>query len=70
MCAQTLLPGRVEPSQLIAIDADYAAQNEPVVDPQLTMALGEERLQPFVLFAHPPEKIIMKPPPVWERETH
>ncbi len=38
---RSIFPGRVAPAQAIAIDEDYAAQDTPVVDAWLAMALGE-----------------------------
>ena len=36
--------GSIAPAQTIAVDEDYAAQNAPVIDARLAMALGEERI--------------------------
>lgn len=55
---RTLLPGRVAPPQAIAIDEYYAAQNAPVVDAGLAMALGKERPQPLHLRIRQPKKIV------------
>ncbi len=53
----TILMGRIAPPQPIAIDEDYAAQNSPVIDPRLAMALREERLQPLHLLVGQPEQV-------------
>jgi len=39
---RAILPGRVAPSQAIAIDEDYPGQNTPVIDAGLAMGLWEE----------------------------
>ena len=44
-----VFPRRVAPSQTIAVDEDYAAQNPPIIDTGLAMALREERPQPLHL---------------------
>lgn len=54
---RTILPGRVAPPQAIAIDKYYAAQNAPVVDVGLAMALGKERPLPLHLRIRQPKKI-------------
>src|SRR5690606_21158661 len=51
------LTRRVTPSQPVAIDEDYAAQNPSIIDPRLAMALRKERLQPLHLRVGQPEKV-------------
>ena len=48
---------RISPTQPIAIDEDNPAQNPPVIDPRLTMRLGEERGQACHLRVVQPEEI-------------
>jgi hypothetical protein len=51
----SLDPRRITPPQTIAIDEDYAAQNPPIIDARLAMALWKERSQPIHLLVRQPE---------------
>src|SRR5690606_15211623 len=48
---------RIAPTQAIAIDEDYAAQNPPVIAARLAMALAKEGLQPRRLRVRHPEEL-------------
>ena len=41
----TVFLGRITPPQPVAINKDYAAENAPVINARLAMALGKEGLQ-------------------------
>lgn len=43
-CVEVFL-GRITPPHLITLNEDYAAENAPVVNTRLAMALGKERFQ-------------------------
>ena len=51
-----VFPGRITPTQAIAIDEDYSAEDAPVLDARLAMALGKEGLQARHLGLCKPEK--------------
>jgi hypothetical protein len=51
---RAILPRRIAPPQAIAIDEDYAAQNPPIIDARLAMALRKERPQPIHLLVRQP----------------
>ena len=51
---------RIAPPQPIAIDEDYAAEDAPVVNAGLAMALGKERLQTLYLRVAQPEQVAYK----------
>ncbi|SDX92243.1 hypothetical protein SAMN05444358_11635 [Ruegeria halocynthiae] len=40
-----VLPGRIPPSQPIAVDEDNSTQNAPIINAWLAMGLGKEGLQ-------------------------
>jgi hypothetical protein len=46
---------RIAPPQAIAIDEDYTAQDPPIIDARLTVALWKERFQPLHLLVRQPE---------------
>jgi hypothetical protein len=50
---------RIAPAQAIATDEDYAAQNPPIIDARLAMALGKEGLQPRHLRVRQPKRLLM-----------
>lgn len=52
-----VFPRRVAPSQTIAVDEDYAAQNTPVIDAGPAMALGKEGFEARHLRLAQPEKV-------------
>lgn len=54
---RAILPGGITPPQAVAIDEDNPAQNAPVVDARLTMALREEGFQTGHLRVRQPEKV-------------
>ena len=54
---RAILLGGIAPSQPIAIDEDYAAQNAPVIDARHSVALGKERLKTGHLRVRQPEKV-------------
>jgi hypothetical protein len=54
---RAILPGGVAPPQAVAIDEDYAAQDTPVIDPRLAMALGKKWFQTGHLRVGQPEEV-------------
>lgn len=54
---RAILLWRIALTQAIAVDEDYAAQHPPVIDARLSMALGEEGLEPRYLRVGQPEKV-------------
>ena len=54
---RTIFLRRISPTQAIAIDEDNSAQNPLVIDPRLTMRLGEESGQACHLRVSQPEEI-------------
>ena len=57
----TILLGRIAPPQAIAIDEDNAAENTPVIDARLAVALREKRLKAGHLRIRQPEKVAHDP---------
>jgi hypothetical protein len=54
---RAILPWRIAPTQAIAIDEDYAAQNPPIINPGLAMALRQKRPQQLHFLVGQPEKV-------------
>ena len=54
---RAILPWRIAPPQTIAVDKDYPAQNTPVIDARIAMALRKEGLKPRHLCVGQPEKV-------------
>ena len=64
---RAILPWGVAPAQAIAIDENDAAQNTPVVDTRLAMALREKRPEPVHLLVGQPKKGCSSLPPISSR---
>ena len=56
---RAILPRRISPPQAVAIDEDYAAQDPPVIDTRLTVALWKEGLQPRHLLGCSQKKLLI-----------
>jgi NAD(P)-dependent dehydrogenase (short-subunit alcohol dehydrogenase family) len=67
---RTVLPGRITPSQAIAIDENNAAQHAPVVDAGLAMRLREEGLETRHLRLGQPEEVAHVTARFSSRESH
>lgn len=67
--ARAIFPGRIAPLQPIALDEYYLAQNTPVIDPWLAVAVRKIRSTPLHLLVDQPEKSSLNSPLDGESET-